>query len=437
VISVEDHLADILGQVRRNPAVTLPLDRAAGLVTTQDVRSTVDLPRFDNSAMDGYAVKADEVGEASAEHPLSIEVNGDIAAGDTAQHTHVPGRAWRIMTGAPMPEGADAVVPVEDTDNRPRETLVYRAPEQGAYIRRAGGDLRAGDVIVPARTTLGPAQIAVIASAGVGHVEVTAPVRVVVMSTGDELRSVEDAVMSGQIVDSNGPMLAAAVRQAGYYAVHVGHLPDDEAKIKGELKHHLDHADAIITTGGVSKGAYDPVKAVLSGRGSMEFREVAMQPGKPQGFGVLGRRRVPVFTLPGNPVSALVSFEIFVRPALAVRAGRVYEPITLEAVVLSGWKSPEGKSQYARVSVALDTTGAYAVRPAGGSGSHLVGGLAQADALAVVDPDVTEVAVGHTVPIILLRERGALHARLEAERRSAESGGRGHAGGRPTHRDQS
>jgi len=433
VISVEDHLADILGQVRRNPSVTLPLDRAAGLVTTRAVVSDVDLPRFDNSSMDGYAVKAEEVSEAGAENPLSIEVNGDIAAGDTEQHTHVAGRAWRIMTGAPMPVGADAVVPVEDTDDRPRETLVYRAPEAGAYVRRAGGDLRAGDVIVPAQTTIGPAQIAVIASAGVGQVEVTAPVRVVVLSTGDELRAVDEPVMSGQIVDSNGPMLAAAVRNAGYYAVHVGHLPDDEATIKSELKQHLSHADAIITTGGVSKGAYDPVKAVLSGRGSMEFPEVAMQPGKPQGFGVLGRRRVPVFTLPGNPVSALVSFEVFVRPALAVRAGRAYQPITLEAVVLEGWKSPEGKTQYARVTVDLDTTGAYAVSPAGGSGSHLVGGLAQADALAVVDAEVAEVAVGSTVPVILLRERGTLHARLEAARRRASedddaTGSRGRRG---------
>jgi len=431
VISVEDHLADILGQVRRNPTITVPLDRAAGLVTTQDVISGVDLPRFDNSAMDGYAAKADEVSEASAENPVPVKVNGDIAAGDTERYAHVPGRVWRIMTGAPMPEGADAVVPVEDTDDRPRETLVYRAPDAGAYIRRAGGDLRAGDVIVPARTTIGPAQIAVIASAGIGYVEVTSPVRVVVLSTGDELRSVDEPVMSGQIVDSNGPMLAAAVRAAGYYAVHVGHLPDDEGRIGKELKQHLSHADAIITTGGVSKGAYDPVKAVLSGRGSMEFPEVAMQPGKPQGFGVLGRRRVPVFTLPGNPVSALVSFEIFVRPALAARAGRSYEPITLEAVVVGGWKSPEGKAQYARVTVDLDTTGAYAVRPAGGSGSHLVGGLAQADALAVVEPDVTDVAVGSTVPIILLRERGVMHARLEAARRrqndesASRSSGRG------------
>ncbi len=414
MISVAEHLESILSQVERNPDVQLPLDRAVGLVTTRDIVSAVDLPRFDNSAMDGYAVRAVEVEDASAENPLTITVNGDIPAGDTAQHRHVAGRAWRIMTGAPMPEGADAVVPVEDTDDRPRETMVYKAPQKNAHIRRAGGDLRAGDIVVAAGTAIGPAQVAAIASAGVGHVQVTAPVRVVVVSTGDELRSVDEPIMTGQIVDSNGPMLAAAVREAGFYAVHVGHWPDDEKTIKTELKHHLSHADAVITSGGVSKGAYDAVKAVLTGKGSMEFVEVAMQPGKPQGFGVMGKRKVPVFTLPGNPVSALVSFEIFVRPALAKRADRTYETVTHSAVVLEGWESPEGKAQYARVRVERDSTGVFAVRPAGGAGSHLVGGLAKADALAVVDGETTEVTAGSTVGIMLLRDRRALEARLSA-----------------------
>ncbi len=413
--TVEEHLDDVVSQVRRNPEVQLPLDRAYGLVTTRDIVSAVDLPRFDNSAMDGYAVKASEIAEADEENPLSIKVNGDIAAGDTGQHVHIAGRAWRIMTGAPMPEGADAVVPVEHTDDRPRETLIRRAPQEGAHIRRAGGDLRAGDVIVSADSTIGPAQVAVIASAGVAHVWVTSPVRVVVLSTGDELRSLDEPIMSGQIVDSNGPMLAAAVRAAGFYAVHVGHLPDDEKTIKSELKHHLAHADAIVTSGGVSMGAYDAVKAVLTSKGTMEFTQVAMQPGKPQGFGVMGRRKVPVFTLPGNPVSALVSFEIFVRPGLAKRAGTRYESVLHSAVVLKGWKSPEGKVQYTRVRIERDSTGEYAVAPAGGAGSHLVGGLAQADALVVVEAEVSEVTAGSTVQILLLRERTELEARLSAE----------------------
>ncbi len=429
MITVEEHLASILRKVRPNRQVDLPLERAHGLVTTQDVHSPVDLPRFDNSAMDGYALRAEDVAGADTTHPVLIKVQGDIPAGDTSPRAHVPGTAWRIMTGAPMPEGADAVVPVEDTDDRARETQVRREPEVGAHIRHAGEDLRVGDVIVPAGTTVGPAQIAVLASAGVTRVRVNGPVRVVVLSTGDELVPLGGDLEPGQIIDSNGPMLAAAVRGAGYYAVHVGHLPDDEKVIKKELDHHLSHADVIITSGGVSKGAYDAVKAVLSKQGAMTFTEVAMQPGKPQGFGVLGRRKVPVFTLPGNPVSALVSFEVFVRPALARRAGRRYQLSTMTAIVSQGWRSPQGKAQYARVQLEQDVTGAYAVRLAGGPGSHLVGGLASAEALAVVPADVTDVAAGSELEVVPLRPWGEIEARLAAERRAAEddlrSGGRG------------
>ncbi|MCE0485681.1 molybdotransferase-like divisome protein Glp [Ornithinimicrobium sediminis] len=434
MIPVDEHLAAILRKVRPNREVELSLARVNGLVTTQDVTSPVDLPRFDNSAMDGYAVLAEEVRGASPEHPVLMPVQGDIPAGDTAPRMHGTGTVWRIMTGAPMPQGSDAVVPVEDTDNRPRETQIRRAPKVGAHIRRAGEDLRVGDVIVPAGTTIGPAQVAVLASAGVTRVRVNGPVRVVVLSTGDELVPVGQPLEPGQIVDSNGPMLAAAVREAGYYAVHVGHLPDDEKVIKKELDHHLSYADAVITSGGVSKGAYDAVKAVLSKQGAMTFTEVAMQPGKPQGFGVLGRRKVPVFTLPGNPVSALVSFEVFVRPALARRAGRRYQAATVSALVAEGWRSPEGKTQYARVGVEQDVTGTYAVRPAGGAGSHLVGGLAAAEALAVVPPEVTEVAVGSEVDLVPLRPWGEIEARLAAQRRLAEDEEELRSPGRGRHR---
>lgn len=312
MITVQEHLASILGQIRPAAPATLPLEEAHGLVTTEDVVSAVDLPRFDNSAMDGYAVRSEEVSAAGAESPLLLVVNGDIRAGDTTPHQHVPGRVWRIMTGAPLPEGADAVVKVEDTDGHPREVQIRAAVEPGTAVRRAGEDVRAGDVVVPAGTRLGPAQLAVVASVGVTHVRVRPPVRVAVLSTGDELVRPDEAVRTGQIVDSNTPMLVAAVRDAGHYAVHAGHLGDDEKQVRDELMRHTETADAVITTGGVSKGAYDPVKAALDGEGSMAFTEVAMQPGKPQGFGLLGRRKVPVFTLPGNPVSALVSFEVFV-----------------------------------------------------------------------------------------------------------------------------
>ncbi|MGI8949547.1 MAG: molybdopterin molybdotransferase MoeA [Ornithinimicrobium sp.] len=414
MITVAEHLDSILRKVRPGQEVELDLQRAYGLVLTHDVVSEVDLPRFANSAMDGYAVRAQDVAEAGNEHPVLMPVLGDIRAGDTEQRVLVPGHAGRIMTCAPVPEGADTIVKVEDTDAHPREPKIRAAPEPGRHIRPAGEDLRVGDVVVAAGTTVGPAQVAALASAGIARVVVVGPVRVVVLSTGDELVPLGAPLASGQIVDSNGPMLAAAVRAAGFHTVHVGRLPDDPDRIRSEIDRHLRHADAIITTGGVSKGAYDEVKAVLSKQGAMSFPEVAMQPGKPQGFGVLGRRKVPVFTLPGNPVSALVSFEVFVRPALARRAGRRYTAPTHEAVVVQAWSSPEGKQQFARVVVESDTTGAYAVRPAGGGGSHLVGGLAGADALAVVPARTGEVAVGSMVQVQALRPWGEIEARLEA-----------------------
>lgn len=413
MITVAEHLTAVLGQITPVESVTVPLAQAHGLVLTQDVTSPVDLPRFANSAMDGYAVVASEISEASPENPQLVPVLGDIPAGDGTARAHRPGHAWRILTGAPVPEGADAVVRLEDTDAHPREVMISKAAPVGANIRLAGEDVRAGQVILHAGERIGPAQLAVLASAGVAEVTVTGPVRVVVLSTGDELVPVGEPIRPGQIHDSNGPMLTALVRAAGHYAVHAGHLPDQEKAIKAEIDHHLAHADLVITSGGVSKGgSYDAVRSVLSGAGSMSFQEVGLQPGKPQGFGLLGRRKVPVFTLPGNPVSVLVSFEAFVRPALARRAGQQYTPVTLPAVVQQGWPSPEGRQQYHRVRLHRDASGAYAAEPVGGPGSHLVGGLALADGLAIIPAEVTEVATGTQVSVLPLRPQWEIEARL-------------------------
>jgi molybdopterin molybdotransferase len=415
MISVEEHLENILQQVRPVDPETVPVPRSHGLVTVADVLSRADLPRFDNSSMDGYAVRREDLAGASAQSPVVLPVVGDVAAGDQLPREHVPGKAWRIMTGAPVPVGADAVVRVEDTDGHAREAQFRVQPEEGANIRRAGEDIREGDVVLPAGIRIAAPQLAALVSAGVEEVEVVGPVRVVVLSTGDELVPVGERVGPGQIVDSNGPMLEALVREAGFFAVHVGHLPDDEGVTRKELRHHLDHADAIITTGGVSKGVYDIVKAVLTGEGSMEFVEVAMQPGKPQGFGLLGRRKVPVFTLPGNPVSALVSFEVFVRPALERRAGRhVSEPATT-GLATSSWASAADRRTYTRVRVTRDSTGEYAVEPVGGHGSHMVAGLALADALAISTAEATEVEAGSQVELVLLRPRREIDGRLAGE----------------------
>ncbi|ANS78774.1 Molybdopterin biosynthesis protein MoeA [Serinicoccus hydrothermalis] len=415
MISVDEHLDWVLAQVEPVATVTLPVRRAQSLVTTTDVHSSVDLPRFDNSSMDGYAVRRADLEGASSENPVVLPVAGDVAAGDQERHALAPGQVWRIMTGAPMPEGADAVVKVEDTDGHPHEPQLRVHPDEGAHIRRAGEDVKAGDLVLPAGSRIGPGEIAALLSSGVSEIEVVGPVRVAILSTGDELVPAGEPVGPGQIIDSNGPMLEALVREAGAYVVHVGHLPDDEGAIKKQLHRLLDHADLVITTGGVSKGEFDLVKKVLSGQGSMEFVEVAMQPGKPQGFGVLGRRDVPVFTLPGNPVSTLVSFEVFVRPALQRRAGRSEGGRLATGFATEGWRSSPERQTYTRVRIDRDPTGKYAVSPAGGAGSHLVGPLAVADALAVSDPKAAEVTAGSEVDLLLLRPRSEIDARLHAE----------------------
>ncbi|WP_298748956.1 gephyrin-like molybdotransferase Glp [uncultured Serinicoccus sp.] len=420
--SVDEHLDAVLAQIEPVPAVTLPVRRTLGLVTTADVRSLADLPRFDNSSMDGYAVRRADLEGASSESPVVLPVTGDVAAGDQARHEMVPGQVWRIMTGAPMPDGADAVVKVEDTDGHPHEPQLRVHPEEGAHIRRAGEDIRAGDLVLPAGSRIGAGEIAALLSAGVQEVEVIRPVRVAILSTGDELVRPGEPVGPGQIVDSNGPMLEALVRGAGAHVVHLGHLPDEEGATRRQLHRQLDHADVVITTGGVSKGEFDIVKKVLSGQGTMEFVEVAMQPGKPQGFGVLGRRDVPVFTLPGNPVSTLVSFEVFVRPALQRRAGRDEGGRRTTGLATTGWRSSPDRRTYTRVRIDRDPTGAYAVSPAGGAGSHLVAALARADALAISDPEATEVAPGSEVELLLLRPRAEIDARLRSQREQEESG---------------
>lgn len=415
MITVEEHLERILEQVGPVDTVTLPVTRALGLVTTTDVVSRAELPRFDNSSMDGYAVRAADLEGASAEHPVMLPVVADIAAGDPATQPLAAGQVMRIMTGAPVPPGADTVVRLEDTDGHAREPQFRVHPEEGRNIRLAGEDVRPGDVVVTRGTRIGPAQIAVLVSAGVHEIEVVGQVRVAILSTGDELVQPGEPVGPGQIVDSNGPMLEALVREAGAEVVHVGRLGDLENETTRQIEARLEDSDLVITTGGVSKGAFDIVKKVLTGQGTMEFVEVAMQPGKPQGFGLLGDREVPVFTLPGNPVSVLVSFEVFVRPALERRAGRRVSQHTATGFATESWPSASHRRAYTRVRLERDSTGEYAVTPAGGSGSHLLGGLAQADALAVSDAEADEVSAGSEVELILLRPRREIDGRLEGE----------------------
>ncbi|MDQ6650059.1 MAG: molybdopterin molybdotransferase MoeA [Actinomycetota bacterium] len=404
--SVDRHLADILEVVAPLAPLDLSLLDAHGCVLAEDIVATGPLPPFDNSAMDGYAVRRGDLLRASAAAPVSLPVVGDIPAGTASPLSVQPGFCVRIMTGALLPSGADAVVPLEWTDGGIANVRIERTPEPGQHIRRAGEDVRTGDLVAAAGTHLGAAQIGLLAAAGRPAVAVRPRPRVVVVSTGSELVEAGSHVGPGKIVDSNSFALTTAAREAGAIAYRVGIVPDDPQQLLTTLEDHLIRADLIVTSGGVSVGAYDVVKEVLGRLGTVAFDRVAMSPGMPQGFGVIGPDRTPFFGLPGNPVSALVSFEVFVRPALRRMLGA--EPLqrpTVTARAARPLHAPAGRRGFVRVHLEV-TDGAYVVSPVGGSGSHLLAGMAAANALAVVPEHVTEIAAGDPVTVLLLERRG-------------------------------
>ncbi|MFI8203900.1 gephyrin-like molybdotransferase Glp [Streptomyces sp. NPDC085937] len=424
--SVDEHLDDILATVRPLEPIELNLLDAQGCVLVEDITVPVSLPPFDNSSMDGYAVRVTDVAGASEQYPASLEVVGDVAAG-AADLLHVgPGQAARIMTGAPLPPGAETVVPVEWTDGglgqgpaagmRARSLApegaaghveVYRPAPARAHVRAAGSDVRAGDRALDAGTVLGPPQISLLAAIGRGTVRVRPRPRVVVLSTGSELAQPDEPLGPGQIYDSNSFALTAAARDAGAIAYRVGAVADDATTLRDTIEDQLVRADLMVTTGGVSVGAYDVVKEALSHAGDedepgsgVEFRKLAMQPGKPQGFGSIGPDHTPLLALPGNPVSSYVSFELFVRPAIRTLMGLrdVHRPrVRAELRAERAIGSPKGRRQFLRGRYADGT-----VTPVGGAGSHLVAALAQANALLVVPEDIEDVAPGTEVEVVLL-----------------------------------
>ncbi|MEU6773271.1 gephyrin-like molybdotransferase Glp [Streptomyces sp. NPDC046759] len=424
--SVDEHLEDILSTVRPLDPIELQLLDAQGCVLVDDVTVPVPLPPFDNSSMDGYAVRVTDVAGAGEDFPAVLEVVGDVAAGVADPVRVGPGQAARIMTGAPLPPGAEAVVPVEWTDGglgegpvsgmRARslapegaqgQVRVHRPVGARAHVRATGSDVKAGDLALKAGTILGPPQIALLAAIGRGTVRVRPRPRVVVMSTGSELVQPGEDLAAGQIYDSNSFSLTAAARDAGAIAYRVGAVADDAETLRSTIEDQLIRADLLVTTGGVSVGAYDVVKEALSYAGDedeagsgVEFRKLAMQPGKPQGFGSIGPDHTPLLALPGNPVSSYVSFELFVRPAIRALMGLtdVHRPRARAALKADGaLRSPKGRRQFLR--------GAYGdgeVIPVGGAGSHLIAALAHADALIVVPEDVESVEPGDEVEVVLL-----------------------------------
>ncbi|HSE72717.1 MAG TPA: gephyrin-like molybdotransferase Glp [Nocardioidaceae bacterium] len=401
-ISVDEHVERILESLTPLQPYDQPLLEALGLPVCEDIVSPMDLPAFDNSAMDGYAVFFDDVATATEERPVHLPVVGEMAAGQTKLFALSPGTTVRIMTGAPIPQGADAVVPVEWTDGGVAAVRITQAPTRGQHVRRRGEDVQTGDVLLEDGALLGPRQLGLLASVGRSQVRSRPRPRVVIMSTGSELREPGTGLGHDSVYDANSYMLAAAARNAGAIAYRVGIVSDDPQEFADALSDQLVRADLVVTSGGVSKGQYDVVKETLAPLGTVHFGEVAMQPGKPQGFGVVGEDATPIFTLPGNPVSSYVSFEVFVVPAIRRMMGRLpYRRPLVRALTTQGFSSAPGKQQFLRALFEIDNMGAH-VTPVGGHGSHLMGDLSDANALIVVPEDVTSVDPGSQVQVLVL-----------------------------------
>ncbi len=400
--AVDTHLAHILELLPNPEPIELRLADALGLVLAEAETSQVSLPAFPNAAMDGYAIVAEDIAGASVDAPRHIEVVGEVLAGEADLPAVSPGRCVRIMTGAPVPPGADAVVPVETTSGDGSVIGFHRPVEVGQHIRGPGEDLRPGQSLVAAGRRVGPADVALLAAAGITRVRCIPPPRVVILSSGDELVPANHEPGPGQIRDVNGPMLAAMVRAAGAVPFSAGIVRDDRKALMYAFDTNLGHADLFICTGGASAGTRDLIPDVIGALGEVASTKVAMKPGMPQ---IRGRiAGVPVIGLPGNPVSTFVSFEVFARPAIRALQGRrdVQRP-TVSARAAEPLRAPPAKRGYARVKLAREE-GGWLATPTGNQGSHVISSLAAADGLAVVPEDVTEIPEGGQVRVHLLVE---------------------------------
>jgi molybdopterin molybdotransferase len=414
------------------PDEVVPVDRALGRVVARDVAAAVTLPPWDNSAMDGYAVRAADVAAASEAKPVRLDVTGEVPAGGAADRPVEHGSAIRIATGAPVPDGADSVVPVEQTTPIdatgvagargrdalgpvPAAILVHAVGRAGAHVRRRGSDLAEGATILASGAAMTPAAIALAAGAGIASVHVHRRPRVAVLATGNEVRPAGAALGPAGIPDANGPGLRALVESAGAVALDLGIANDVQADVAGRLRSALgDGADAIVVAGGVSVGPYDVVKLAFEEIGEVGLWRVAVQPGKPFAFGTAPRPdggRALLFGLPGNPVSSFVTFELFVRPAIRALAGRrdLFRAVD-RAVLLDEVRTAPGRRAFLRVTAERDSDGAprrddrgrvllHLSKGPAGQGSHVLSALASADGLAIVAEDVEVSPAGAAVAL--------------------------------------
>jgi len=414
MISVEEALDRILAYFGVLDPEVKPILDALGQVAAEDIVSGIDIPPLDNTAMDGYAVRAADTAGASAGRPVLLRVTGELAAGYVFAGNVEPGAAVRIMTGAPVPQGADAIVPFEETDEpagrgfgsfaKSRDTVgIMKAAEAGANIRRAAEDVRRGQTIITRGAVLHPPQLGVLASLGEATVRVHRRPVVAILSTGDEVKEPGQPLAPGQIYDSNAYSIAAMVLANGGVPRRLGIAADTVEALTAKLREGLD-ADMLVTSAGVSRGDYDVVKDVLAKEGDVDFWTVRMRPGKPLAFGAFpsGGRRVPHIGLPGNPVSSMVAFELFGRPAIFKMLGRSdWQRSLVRAIADEAIANTDARRVYAR-AIVTQRDGRWHAALTGPQGSGILTSMADANALAIVPEDVPGVEPGDEVDVMLL-----------------------------------
>ncbi|HET6447210.1 MAG TPA: gephyrin-like molybdotransferase Glp [candidate division Zixibacteria bacterium] len=408
LLSVDQALQQVLAGISLLPAERVSLMDALGRVLLEPAVSADDLPHFANSSMDGYAVKAEDVAGASEDLPVKLRVIGDIPAGTVAQISLSSGEAARIMTGAPLPFGADAVIPVELTSEPWRQSVrplpdqidVRGSVDSGGYIRWPGEDVRKGTEVLPSGHVLRPQEIGVLSAIGLTEISVVQTPRVAVLATGDELIEASEPLAPGKIRNSNSPTLTAQIRSSGAIAVDLGVARDSFSDVQSKLDDALERdVNLIISTAGVSVGAYDVVKDVLDSGGEVGFWRVNMRPGKPLAYGEY--RGIPFLGLPGNPVSAMVSFERFARPAILKMAGhRKLDRPRVRATVKEDIHS-DGRESYLRAIVVYED-GGYSVDLSGRQGSHVMTSLVQANGLLIVPAGTRLIQSGQAVEVMMI-----------------------------------
>ncbi len=401
LVPVEDARARVLESIQQLAPLQLPLTEAHGCVSAEDVVATESLPAFPSSAMDGFAVRSSDVAEASPERPAELKIVGRALIGYRPEATVGGGEAVAIATGAPIPAGADTIVPIENAEVHGEVVRLVEAATAGRHVRPVGEDVAEGTVLVERGKRLGAPELGLLANAGFPTPLVHPRPRVVVLSTGDELIPPTETPEYGQIRDSNAFTIFGALREAGAMPVLAGIVKDDADSLKETVLDYLIQADAFISSGGVSVGERDVVKAAFFKRGDIDFYKVAMQPGMPQGFGQIEGK--PYFGLPGNPVSVFVSFELFVRPAMLTMMGRTQiDRPEVTATLTADVSGPKGKMQYARVVIERGD-GGWVATPTGGRGSNLISTVARANGLAMVPPGTETASAGSSVQVMVFR----------------------------------